>query len=105
MLAVVQPRSFVAVALNVAESALSIGFVVVPLSLVHITCWMNEPAITLTHIFAPHTLIDGPISILDGAKAMFDYLSAGQSSLYQELAFVEVTRAVDITELVHSVHL
>lgn len=99
MLAVVEPVSFVAVAVQVREGALPIGLVVLPIADVHVSRGVDQAAIALAKSVHPHALVDRSVGILNRAKAVFNDLASTESCHHHELSFVDISAVIDVCEL------
>ena len=103
MLAVVDPVALVGVALNIREDTSTVCLVSGPVAFIHVACWVDQATIALSQALVPHAFIDGAIRILDGTQAVSDCLTPVQPRNNNKLAFVEIARAIDISEVVQDV--
>ena len=58
VLAIVAPLALIPVPFQVFKCAYTVGLVVDPVSLIHITSWVYEATVALANAMLPHTLVD-----------------------------------------------
>ena len=100
MLAIVAPLALIPVSFQVFKSAHAVGLVVDPVSLIHIASWVYQATVALANTILPHALVDRAVCVVHRSHPMPNGLSARKLRGDYKLAFVLITCAINVGELV-----